>query len=482
MAPHEQTQDLAGWIARIRGREMPVFGRTIDALRTLIGDDRASASALAQVILKDAPMTTKVLRLANSAFFNHSRQGVSTVSRAIVVLGFNPVAELALSVSLIDALLAGGVRGRVQVEMARSFHAAVQARWIANRRGGGQAEEVFIAALLMRVGEMAFWCFGGDQAQALDRCMAQSPMPEEEAQHLVLGFSLRNLSIGLVREWKLGSLVIAALEGDPRSRGGERVVVLGHRLARAASEGWDSVVGRQALRDVADYLEMPMASVRANVLANAGEAARVASVFGTPEVARIIPCGVTQPDTEALAPSVPVGPNALLQLRILHDLAAMTLGRSSIADILQLVAEGVFCGVGCERVVVALLTPDRRELQGKAALGVGGDALCARFVFSMDGDPDDVVDAAIDSREACWITPARAELPGTERLLRITASEGGFLAPFGTGSRAIGLLYADRDGKPLDEESWCAVQHFALQASLAVGLRAAEADFLPPPH
>ena len=73
--------DLSGWIERIRGRDMPVFGRTVESLRTLLGDDRVSASTLAQVILKDAPMTAKVLRLANSAFFNSSRQTVSTVSR-----------------------------------------------------------------------------------------------------------------------------------------------------------------------------------------------------------------------------------------------------------------------------------------------------------------------------------------------------------------------------------------------------------------
>ena len=130
MSVSEYPLDLAAWIERIRGREMPVFGRTVESLRTLIADDRASASALAKVILMDPPMTTKVLRLANSAFFNHAHQGISTVSRAIVVLGFDPVVELALSVALIDALLNQGIRGRLHAEMARSFHAAVQARWI----------------------------------------------------------------------------------------------------------------------------------------------------------------------------------------------------------------------------------------------------------------------------------------------------------------------------------------------------------------
>ena len=149
----------------------------------------------------------------------------------------------------------------------------------------------------------------------------------------------------------------------------------------------------------------------------------------------------------------------------------MTLGKTSIADVLQLVVEGVYRGVGCERVLVALLTEDRLELQGRIALGPGADALCARFVFSMDGDPDDVVDAAIDSRQACRIHAERLEGPGLERLLQVTACDEAFLAPFGTATRQIGVLYADRNGKPTDEESWRAIRHFALQASLAVSVR-----------
>ncbi|MCK6386425.1 MAG: HDOD domain-containing protein [Zoogloea sp.] len=482
MSNSPNSPDLASWIERIRGREMPVFASTVAALRRIIGDERASASALAQVILKDTPMTTKVLRLANSAYFNHSHQAVNTVSRAIVVLGFNPVAELALSVSLIDSLLAGGLRGRVHIEMARSFHAAVQARWAASRRGEQQAEEVFIAALLSRVGEMAFWCFGGEQAQALERCMKNAFLREEEAQQVVLGFCLRHLSVGLVREWRLGSLAVAALEGDARSRGPERAVLLGQRLALAAEEGWASLAARQALREAADYVGLSIESVRDEVLANAAQAARIAASFGAVEAGKIIAtsggasAGMPEPDQAAL----PGAPDAALQLRILQDLAALTLARAPLADILQLVAEGVYRGVGCERVLVAVLTRDRAQLQGRVALGSGAEALCARFTFSMEGDPDDVLDAAIDSAQPCRIDAARLEHPGTERLLQVTACDEAVLVPFGTPTRQIGVLYADRQGRPLDDELWRAVQHFALQAGLAVTLSAYDPAGTPP--
>ena len=476
MSHSPNSPDLAVWIERIRGREMPVFARTVAALRHIIGDERASASALAQVILKDAPMTAKVLRLANSAYFNHSNQAVSTVSRAIVVLGFDPVAELALSVALIDSLLAGGLRGCIQVEMARSFHAAVQARWAVRRRGEPQAEEVFIAALLSRVGEMAFWCFGGEQARALERCMSQAQLSEEEAQQVVLGFSLRHLSAGLVREWRLGALAAAALEGDLRSRGPERAVRLGQRLALAAEQGWNAPAARQVLRETADYVGAPADVVRDEVLANAAQAARIAASFGAAEAGQIIAKSTREGAAAAEAepaPAAPV-PDAALQLSILQDLAALTLARAPLSDILRRVAEGVLRGAACERVVLAVLTRDRARLQGRVALGQGAEALCARFDFAMEGDPDDVLDAAIDSGQACRIDAARLEFSGAERLIQVTGCDAALLVPFGPVGRQIGVLYADRQGRPLDEEVWRAVQHLALQAGLAAALGALE--------
>lgn len=473
MNSSEQSLDLTGWIDRIRGQEMPVFGRTVDALQALIADDKASASALAKVILMDAPMTTKVLRLANSAFFNQSHQGVSTVSRAIVVLGFDPVVELALSVALIDGLLNQGIRGRVHAEMARSLHAAVQARWMARKRGEGVGEEIFIAALLGRVGEMAFWCFGDEQARRLDHCLARPGVTEEEAQMQVLGFPLRHLSHGLVREWKLGPMIAAALEMDPRTRGAAaRAVLLAHRLARVAGEAWGSPAGRQCMREVADYVGQPLAAVQAEILANAGEAARVARVFGAPEAAGLIPQATPLP--EVAASSVPVEPDERLQLRILHDLAEMSLARAGLPDILQLVVEGLYRAAGCRRVVVALLTEDRQSLMGRIALGQEADRLAAHFIFSMDGEPEDVLDAAIDSGESTLINAERLRQPGAGRLVGITGCGECAVAPIGTASRRIGLLYADCGGEPMVEPCWEAVRHFALQASLAIELGTAE--------
>ena len=73
---------LDAWIERIRDQEMPIFGTTAREITALAEDDHSSVSTLTQAVLQDAAMTAKLLRLANSAYFNPARSSISTVSRA----------------------------------------------------------------------------------------------------------------------------------------------------------------------------------------------------------------------------------------------------------------------------------------------------------------------------------------------------------------------------------------------------------------
>jgi c-di-GMP-related signal transduction protein len=76
-----------------------------------------SALQLGQVVLKDAAMTARVLKLANSAHYNTTGQKFSTISRAIMMLGFDTVRSMCLTVSLIDSLVHGIHRDQLIKQM-----------------------------------------------------------------------------------------------------------------------------------------------------------------------------------------------------------------------------------------------------------------------------------------------------------------------------------------------------------------------------
>ncbi|MCB1960508.1 MAG: HDOD domain-containing protein [Rhodocyclaceae bacterium] len=463
-APPAGPQGLSGWVAHVRELDMPAFGSTVMAIRSIVSDDDASASRLAAVILRDPAMTTKVLRLANSAYFNTSRQGVSTISRAIVVLGFNGVADMAIGLALVDALLKGGVRTRVVDELSRCFFAATVARGLARMRSDAHAEEIFIAALLSRVGDMAFWCFGGAQAEALDR---QLPSGCDAAQvqtieHQVLGFRLRQLSLQLAREWHLGTLLHDVLDPAGRSNPQVDAIRLGHAVAQGVVAGWESPAFRAALREAAQFVNQSEASLREEIVSLAKAAARLATDYGATDVAGQIPVAADPPVSEM--PPMPVPDPAERQLHILRELSVLIFEGGSFADAVCLACEGILQGVGFARVVVAMVTPNRAQVVGKYGLGDGGEAIRKRFVFTLGSHPGDPIDLAFAN-----LRPQR--LGGQRgRLADVAGAGPACLAPIVGHGRCIGMVYAERERgqPPVDDDTFHAFAHFVQHLTMAV--------------
>lgn len=169
-----RAQGVQAWIERLNQSELPALASVVKDLQRLAAHEHASVQQLADVLLRDASLTSKVLRVGNSSYYNPSRETIKTISRAIVMIGFENVRLISLSVTLIDSLLARAPREQLLELLARSFHAAVQARNIAGYVLSRHEEEVFIAALLYNVGELAFWGCGGEQVEELAQLLTLS--------------------------------------------------------------------------------------------------------------------------------------------------------------------------------------------------------------------------------------------------------------------------------------------------------------------
>lgn len=120
------TQGLQSWIERLNQSELPALASVVTDLQRLTQAEHASVQQLADVLLRDAALTSKVLRVANSSYYNPSQEVIKTISRAIVLIGFDSVRLISLSVSLVDGLLDRAPRHQLLELLARSFHAAVK--------------------------------------------------------------------------------------------------------------------------------------------------------------------------------------------------------------------------------------------------------------------------------------------------------------------------------------------------------------------
>ncbi|MFZ5981010.1 MAG: HDOD domain-containing protein, partial [Candidatus Zixiibacteriota bacterium] len=132
-------------------RELLSLPQTLVAVLRVIRDDKSSAEELAGVLLKDPALTARVLRIVNSTFYG-ARREITTVSKAVVMMGMRQVTALALSTSIYN--LASNWETKInRVKFWRhSLEVAIAARMIAERIQYPHVEEAFVAGLLHDIG------------------------------------------------------------------------------------------------------------------------------------------------------------------------------------------------------------------------------------------------------------------------------------------------------------------------------------------
>ena len=475
----EDPTGLGGWVQKLGDAGMPVFAHTARDISHVSDSRESSAAELARVVLQDAAMTAKLLRVANSPVFNPMGKSISTVSRAVVVLGFQEVRSICLSIAVVESMLKGKQKQRVAGEMARSFHAAVQARAFARKRKDKSPEEVFIATLLSHLGDMAFWAFAGDSAERMDTALRQrADDPPDKVQQDVLGFVFRELTLSLGREWKLGDLLEESLEGrvDKNPRAGS--VLLGYELAVASEKGWDSPEVKKLVKRIAENLYLPAEEVGKLVKANAEEAADTAAFYGAQFASELIPVPADkrhpaeQPPPEQQAP-VFLEPDPMLQLTILRELSALMEGKPNINMVLEMVLEGIYRGIGMDRTLFALRSPDHRFLMGRYALGMDDETLRRTFQFETGSQHTSVFTHVLDTRQSVWMNELDQGGQGrliTPQVKAVTLGADFFVTPIEIRGKVIGVFYADRQpsARALDADSFTSFRHFASQGNLAL--------------
>lgn len=466
------SENLDNWIERISENELPIFNYTVNAINDVVSKDATSTSDLSRIILRDANLTARVLRLANSATYNITGSTISTISRAIVYLGFNLVRDISMSLAIIEALLSGKAKEHALKLMAQSFHAAVQARDFAERRGDDAAEEVFIAALLRYVGEITFWCVAGEEGEQIIELMEKRGFSEKMAQQEVLGFTLDQLTVGLTRDWHISDLLHSAINKPQMHNPRIQDIVYSLKLSETTKTSWNSKDTIKIADKIADHIKVKKEDTLSLLRANAEKAAEVARLFGASSIIKYLPIeeeairsSEDEPEFDA---NCPIG-DPLLQLNILRDLSGILEEKPNFNLILEVILEGIYRGVGLDRALFAMMTSDKKAIKAKYALGKDNQIFINKFHFSLQ--TDNIFSKLITSTKPIWVKDSQDnDVAINEDIRLVLASQAFYISPIIISGRVIGLIYADRQpsGRELDNESYQSFKHFVQQASQAL--------------
>jgi len=136
--------------------ELPTIPETLTRILQLLEDPNSGARDLAEVIRADAPLASKILRLANSPLYQKHRT-IKSVQECVSVLGYRTVRQVALCVAVISSL------GKACEEHAdvldyrelwrHSVAVGAIAHDLSRRTGKGEPESVFLAGLLHDLGK-----------------------------------------------------------------------------------------------------------------------------------------------------------------------------------------------------------------------------------------------------------------------------------------------------------------------------------------
>jgi hypothetical protein len=153
------------------------------------------------MILKDYALTSKLLRLANSVTYGFAAGKVSTVSRAVVVLGYVYVRLIAISLSLFEHFNSKHYMADLKEEMVCSLWAGMLAREIAIKQEDSDSEEAFICAMLIRMGKMVMIRYFPDNYRKILNQMHDTGCIEAKAVKSVCATSYEALCIAVAKQW-----------------------------------------------------------------------------------------------------------------------------------------------------------------------------------------------------------------------------------------------------------------------------------------
>ncbi len=188
---------------------LPTLPSMMNNVNQMILNPRTSAKEVAQVIASDPALTSKVLRVVNSSFYGFPNR-ITTITHAIVILGFNTVKSIVLSSTIFDVFrrsVKPGDFDRTEF-WKHSIGCGAAAKVLGRRINYPMLEELFIAGLLHDVGKVILDQFLPDSYADVLAFVRSRDCLIVEAEAQVLGLTHADVGAWLFEKWSLSRALV----------------------------------------------------------------------------------------------------------------------------------------------------------------------------------------------------------------------------------------------------------------------------------
>ncbi len=198
-------------LSRMRSKsDFPVLSATISEINKVVTNDKSSTNHLTQIILQDFALTNKLLQLVNTVSYGQFGGNIHTISKAVTILGFDTVRNVAMTLILFDFLQNKSQASQLKDEVILSFFSGIVASNISGQGNQRLAEEVMICSMFINLGELLTTFYFYDESQKISRLMGEGES-ESRAVLNVLGISYNELAIEVARSWSFPNRLLIGM-------------------------------------------------------------------------------------------------------------------------------------------------------------------------------------------------------------------------------------------------------------------------------
>ena len=184
-----------------------------------MSSDTCSTLDVARVILSDAGLSAKILRLVNSVQYVQRSGPVSTISRAVLLLGFEAIRDLATSVVVLEAILRDAKsREGIGRHVIRSFHCGLLAEALAHEVGYPQTEEAYLLGLFADLGTLCVASYWPDEYQRATELAATRGLALADALTETFGVRPADVAAAMFDHWGFPSQYTSYFRRVPGER------------------------------------------------------------------------------------------------------------------------------------------------------------------------------------------------------------------------------------------------------------------------
>ncbi|MFA6310567.1 MAG: HDOD domain-containing protein [Sterolibacterium sp.] len=423
--------------------DFPALSDSVSAINKLTNSDKESIDTLSATILRDFALTNKILRLVNSAHYRQVGGGsINTISRAVVVLGFDAIRNTAITVLLFEHLQDKGNARELKESFLRANLAGLLGRETALKINARAGEESFICSMFHGLGELLAQYYFPEESLEVRKLMQQKNLTSDAAAARILGLSFEELGVAIAKTWGFPPGMVNSMRRlpakvrKPSTHDEMLQVVAGfsHELCEVVSgAGPDDY--RQAAKNVADrfkgslelsekqvkglletsleevgkiaavlHINLKQSPLARRVKDLAGSSAPVASetdladqtvlddtiladqaaaITATPEQ----PAAATRmaelsPADEEHIDAVPDNAQQVLTAGI-QDISNSLIEDFQLNDVLRITLETMYRAMGFQRVILCLRNTKTNTMVGRFGFGQGATEIAKQFSFSL---------------------------------------------------------------------------------------------------